>query len=74
MLIGFVQWYAFRNCEKAKERKQKKMNKKKGKKLLKEAGKNKKELLNKVKGNKNEMQQPLMQGYPNQMMMMPNGQ
>jgi hypothetical protein len=57
MLIAIVQWYAFRNCEKAKERRKKFMGKKQKKKLTKEGRQNKKELANKLlKKNNNDMQ------------------
>jgi len=57
MLIAVVQWYAYRNCEKAKERKDKLLRKRKGKKLTQEGNQNMKELKAK-KGKKggNEMQ------------------
>ena len=75
MLIAIVQWYAFRNCEKARERKEKLLRKKKGRKFMNEANQNKLQLKGKKGKGATDMQQPLMQGFPQQpqMMMMPNG-
>lgn len=59
MLIAVVQWYAYRNCEKAKERKEKLLRRRKGKKFSQEAKQNKLELRGGKKGAKgggNEMQ------------------